>query len=42
MRASYATLPPVTDPAIRPGPEGDIADPKLTAGDLVDTTGGRS
>jgi UDP-N-acetylmuramoyl-tripeptide--D-alanyl-D-alanine ligase len=31
----------VTDPAIRPGHEGDVADPRLTAGDLVEATGGR-
>jgi UDP-N-acetylmuramoyl-tripeptide--D-alanyl-D-alanine ligase len=32
----------VTDPAIRPRPEGDIADPRLTAEDLVEATGGRA
>ena len=41
MRGTYATLDRVTDPAIRPGPEGDVADPRLTAGDLVEATGGR-
>ena len=41
MTTSYATLDRVTDPAIRPGPEGDVADPRLTAGDLVEATGGR-
>jgi UDP-N-acetylmuramoyl-tripeptide--D-alanyl-D-alanine ligase len=40
VRASYATLDRVTDPAIRPRPEGDVADPRLTAGDLVEATGG--
>ena len=40
MRGSYATLDRVTDPAIRPGREGDVADPRLTAGDLVEATGG--
>jgi UDP-N-acetylmuramoyl-tripeptide--D-alanyl-D-alanine ligase len=32
----------VTDPAIRPGPGGEIADPRLTTGDLVEATGGRA
>ena len=41
MTAPYATLASVTDPASRPRPEGDVADPRLTAGDLVEATGGR-
>ena len=41
MRGPYATLDRVTDPASRPRPEADVADPRLTAGDLVDATGGR-
>jgi UDP-N-acetylmuramoyl-tripeptide--D-alanyl-D-alanine ligase len=41
VRGPYATLDRVTDPASRPRPEGDVADPRLTAGDLVDATGGR-
>ena len=40
MRGPYATLDRVTDPAIRRS-EGDVADPRLTAGDLVEATGGR-
>ena len=32
----------VTDPANRPVPAGEIADPRLTAGDLVEATGGRA
>ena len=32
----------MTDPAIRPRPEGDVADPRLTAEDLVEATGGRA
>jgi UDP-N-acetylmuramoyl-tripeptide--D-alanyl-D-alanine ligase len=31
----------VTDPASRPALEGDVADPRLTAEDLVEATGGR-
>jgi UDP-N-acetylmuramoyl-tripeptide--D-alanyl-D-alanine ligase len=31
----------VTDPAGRPPSEDDVADPRLTAGDLVEATGGR-
>ncbi|MFL5726723.1 MAG: UDP-N-acetylmuramoyl-tripeptide--D-alanyl-D-alanine ligase [Chloroflexota bacterium] len=31
----------MSDPASRPRPEGDVADPRLTAGDLVEATGGR-
>ena len=41
MRGPYATLDRVTDPASRPRSEGDVADPRLTAGDLVEATGGR-
>jgi UDP-N-acetylmuramoyl-tripeptide--D-alanyl-D-alanine ligase len=41
VRGPYATLDRVTDPASRPRPEGDVADPRLTAGDLVDATRGR-
>jgi hypothetical protein len=40
VRGPYATLDRVTDPAIRRS-EGDVADPRLTAGDLVEATGGR-
>jgi UDP-N-acetylmuramoyl-tripeptide--D-alanyl-D-alanine ligase len=41
VKGPYATLERVTDPASRPVAEGDVADPRLTAGDLVEATGGR-
>jgi UDP-N-acetylmuramoyl-tripeptide--D-alanyl-D-alanine ligase len=41
VRGPYATLDRVTDPASRPALEGDVADPRLTAEDLVEATGGR-
>ena len=40
MRGPYATLDRVTDPATPSAPFGDGADPRLTAEDLVEATGG--
>ena len=41
VRGPYATLERVTDPATPSAPFGDVADPRLTAEDLVEATGGR-